>query len=152
MTFLIYALHYHIWPQGVVLCFSPLCGVISLESIWSVVFTPHIKSHESELLNKIADLSKEMYCWSHKIPLVSSRTHWDSWKSDSDWTEIVCVGGSERRNCESSRLRLQWKSCKCCLSVNEPWEAVFHLKATPWFQFCSLTLTSVTSTFFFFFF
>lgn len=40
---------------------------------------------------------------------------------------------------------LQEKCCKCCLSVNELWEAVFHLKATLWFQFCSVTLTPITS-------
>lgn len=57
---------------------------------WWAVFTSHIKSHETELINKVVD---QMHHWSHKTPLVSARTCWDSWNSDSDWTKIVCVGG-----------------------------------------------------------
>lgn len=46
--------------KGSLFAFPLWCGVISLENIWSVVFTPYIKSYESELLNKIADLSNQM--------------------------------------------------------------------------------------------
>lgn len=145
MTFGTYALHYHIWPQED--AFPTGWRYFCLKT-----YVVQCSCLTSSLMK--VNLSNQMYHWSNKIPLVSSRTSWDNWNSDNsefwDCTEIVCVGDSKWRNCESSRLRLQQKSCKCCLSDNELWESIFHLKATLWFQFCSLTLTSITSTFFLF--
>lgn len=87
----------------------------------------------------------------HPPQLVSSRTCWDGWNPDSGWTEIASVWAQRGETVKAADEGCSLSAVKCCLSVNELWGTVFHLKATLWFQFCLLSLTSITSTFFFYY-
>lgn len=97
-------------------------------------------SHLTSRSDQSVDHPPQLYRWCH-------RGHAGA---DSGWTEIASVWAMRGETVKAADEGCSLSAVKCRLSVNELWGTVFHLKATLWFPFGLLTLTSITSTFFYY--